>query len=121
MPRFGKNYNRILPSLTLDVASIVDSTKPCMVPATVSCTQCAQTVFRVNEKEVALCDSCSKKIHSTLITQHNPVDVTMFSKMELLSVICIDTSHYVCFTRCGDRWLFHDSMADRVCKYNQSM
>ena len=35
-------------------------------------------------------------------------------KLQLLSVICIETSHYVCFTRTGDHWLFMDSMADRV-------
>ena len=45
-------------------------------------------------------------------------DITHFSKMQLLSVICIETSHYVCFTRSGDKWLFHDSMADRLRKIN---
>ena len=38
--------------------------------------------------------------------------------MELLSVICIETNHYVCYTRSGDKWLFHDSMADRLRKIN---
>ena len=45
-------------------------------------------------------------------------DATNFSKLKLLSVICIETSHYVCYTRSGDKWLFHDSMADRLCKIN---
>ena len=38
-------------------------------------------------------------------------------ELELLSVLCIETSHYVCFTRDVEgRWLFFDSMANRVCE-----
>ena len=37
--------------------------------------------------------------------------------MELIAVVCIETSHYVSFVRCGDTpqapWCFFDSMADR--------
>ena len=37
--------------------------------------------------------------------------------MQLVAVICIETSHYVSFVRCGDNirapWAFFDSMADR--------
>ena len=37
--------------------------------------------------------------------------------MELFAVVCIETSHYVSFVRCGDSprapWCFFDSMADR--------
>ena len=37
--------------------------------------------------------------------------------MELFSVVCIKTSHYVTFTKCGsgvdEKWVFFDSMADR--------
>ncbi len=37
--------------------------------------------------------------------------------MELVAVVCIETSHYVSFVRCGDSirspWAFFDSMADR--------
>ena len=37
--------------------------------------------------------------------------------MELVAVVCIETSHYVSFVRCGDSprapWGFFDSMADR--------
>ena len=44
-------------------------------------------------------------------------DLTGASNLELLSVICIETSHYVCFTRhSGNQWVFFDSMASRVCK-----
>lgn len=37
--------------------------------------------------------------------------------MELFAVLCIETSHYVCFVKCGydleSPWCFFDSMADR--------
>ena len=43
-------------------------------------------------------------------------DFTGASNLELLSVICIETRHYVCFTRHSDnQWVFFDSMASRVC------
>ena len=34
--------------------------------------------------------------------------------LELHSVVCIEKSHYVCFTRFEDNWVFFDSMADRT-------
>ena len=34
--------------------------------------------------------------------------------LKLLSVLCIQTSHYVCFTLSNNTWIFMDSMADRV-------
>lgn len=38
-------------------------------------------------------------------------------KMELFAVVCIETSHYVAFVKCGVEadapWCFFDSMADR--------
>lgn len=38
-------------------------------------------------------------------------------KMELFAVVCIETSHYVAFVKCGPGprapWVFFDSMADR--------
>lgn len=41
--------------------------------------------------------------------------------MELFAVICIETSHYVAFVKCGvgheAPWCFFDSMADRQGKY----
>jgi len=37
--------------------------------------------------------------------------------MELFAVVCIATSHYVAFSKCGNGpdapWCFFDSMADR--------
>ena len=31
-------------------------------------------------------------------------------------MICIETSHYVCFVHWEKQWIFFDSMANRVCK-----
>lgn len=67
------------------------------------------------------CVECSEKVH-----QHSKrlnhateevaaVAATEAVELELLSVLCIETSHYVCFTRFNDRWIFMDSMADRKC------
>ena len=43
--------------------------------------------------------------------------------LELFAVVCIKTSHYVTFVKCGDspdeKWLFFDSMADRVGKFTK--
>lgn len=42
-------------------------------------------------------------------------------KMELFAVVCIETSHYVAFVKCGvgadAPWCFFDSMADRKGDY----
>ena len=39
-------------------------------------------------------------------------------KLQLLSVLCIETSHYVCFTRVNENdWVFFDSMAERLGTY----
>lgn len=42
--------------------------------------------------------------------------------MDLFAVLCIETSHYVCFVKCGKGpdapWCFFDSMADRKGEQN---
>ena len=104
-------YNKIFPSRTLDVASIVDPADLtqqsltgvshlcwlcCTAPGVVSCPTCAKEVFRVDDT-VALCQECYEKSHTCRDHQTYPHGkVTMFSKMELLSVICIETSHSMC-------------------------
>lgn len=44
--------------------------------------------------------------------------------MELFAVLCIETSHYVAFVKCGlgpeSSWCFFDSMADRKGKINRN-
>jgi hypothetical protein len=44
-------------------------------------------------------------------------DAGNINELDLLSVICIETSHYICFTRSEERWVFFDSMANRVRKF----
>ena len=50
-------------------------------------------------------------------SSHVIVSFTFRIFMELVAVVCIETSHYVSFVRCGDSprapWCFFDSMADR--------
>ena len=54
----------------------------------------------------------SRKKHTPV-----PVNVNEIGRLQLLSVLCIETSHYVCFTRImgseKDEWVFFDSMAER--------
>ena len=49
-----------------------------------------------------------------MLKDHTPVPRIY---MELFAVVCIETSHYVCFVKCGSGpdapWCFFDSMADR--------
>ncbi len=50
-----------------------------------------------------------------------PGDDPGLAQLDLLSVICIENSHYVCFTRhprddFEKKWIFFDSMADRQCE-----
>ena len=91
-----------------------------------ACYTCPNEVFHNAQSYTYYCSGChesahrapSRKGHSVVDVNAEPgtSDVDQFSKMELLSVICIETSHYVCYTRSGDKWLFHDSMANRLCK-----
>lgn len=71
------------------------------------------------------CEECCAKVHSHSArkTSHNPElcremnELRSLSDLDLVSVICIETSHYVCFTRKENQWIFFDSMANRVCKH----
>ena len=92
--------------------------------ATISCSTCATDVFRTEGPYVFFCSRCFELIHRSrkghkveeIEVKEVMGDISKFSKMQLLSVICIETSHYVCYTRTNNRWLFHDSMANRICK-----
>ena len=89
------------------------------------CSTCATDLFRTEETSLFLCKECSEFVHKRrhdhkfeeVKTKRPLGDASGISKISLLSVICIETSHYVCFTRTDEKWLFHDSMANRVCKY----
>lgn len=79
------------------------------------------------------CKGCRETMHSHRIRVHHkprpvllPRVYSQYSsekrkldqqKMELFAVVCIETSHYVAFVKCGVEadapWCFFDSMADR--------
>ena len=75
--------------------------------------------YRSSDGRVYFCNDCNDKVHRhKLRTSHKPekcMKLEEVLELELLSVLCIETSHYVCFTRDSEgRWLFFDSMANRV-------
>ncbi|PSN51291.1 hypothetical protein C0J52_05308 [Blattella germanica] len=112
MPRFGKSfkmYPRILPSQLLDVTDIIEDL--CGKSAGYECKECFGE-FGVGLESIAFCEMC-------LDTDHCPVPRLY---MELFAVVCIETSHYVAFVKCGSGseapWCFFDSMADRKGEQN---
>lgn len=83
-------------------------------------------------ENTAFCRECLQTAHKNEKRQHHrpialnvPREFTMLEDhcqpprlfMELFAVICIETSHYVAFVKCGvgheAPWCFFDSMADR--------
>lgn len=141
MPRFGKNYKmypRILPSQVLDVTDIIeDSPRQCTICGTLAefeCRECfnACNIGATGLESTAFCKNCLSTAHShhkrvnhkakalsipndfKILAEYNQVP-RLF--MELFAVICIETSHYVSFVKCGSGldspWVFFDSMADR--------
>ncbi|XP_063239816.1 ubiquitin carboxyl-terminal hydrolase CYLD [Bacillus rossius redtenbacheri] len=138
MPRFGKSfkmYQRILPSQLLDVTDIIeDSPRQCVVcgkPADYECKECYGQCGAGLES-TAFCVVCLQTVHGhqrrashswrplkvpaefRILQDHCAVP-RLF--MELFAVVCIETSHYVAFVKCGGGhdapWCFFDSMADR--------
>jgi len=70
---------------------------------------------------ISFCCDCVKRAHKHPQRSRHKYEMAVGAdemKLELLSVICIETSHYVCFTHPEDQWIFFDSMARRVCKYH---
>ncbi|XP_019849469.1 PREDICTED: ubiquitin carboxyl-terminal hydrolase CYLD-like [Amphimedon queenslandica] len=133
MPRFGKEfkmYSKIIPSLTLDVKPLMDPSKRggqkcrlCLSGSVSSvCYACPKELFNTYDPYVYYCSECNESVHESrkghrveaVDIKPGSADVGQILKMELLSVICVETSHYVCYTRSGEKWLFHDSMADRL-------
>ncbi|XP_071091905.1 ubiquitin carboxyl-terminal hydrolase CYLD-like [Haliotis cracherodii] len=144
MPRFGKDYKmfrRIIPSLELDITDILEEgARECIVCgnlATHECKDCYQ-LQKTMLSATAFCQNCCSKSHQHKTRKgHLPTpikvseglqkhlssctDVDLSShreKMELFAVVCIQTSHYVSFVKCGTgdeaQWVFFDSMADRM-------
>ncbi|XP_031616981.1 ubiquitin carboxyl-terminal hydrolase CYLD [Contarinia nasturtii] len=145
MPRFGKNfkmYPRILPSQVLDVTDIIEgSPRQCCVCgklAELECKQCYGSLqFGAGLETTSFCRTCLDKVHShDRRTNHIPQELKVPHDflimaehisvprifMELFAVVCIETSHYVAFVKCGSGadapWCFFDSMADRKGEQN---
>ncbi|XP_063922733.1 ubiquitin carboxyl-terminal hydrolase CYLD isoform X3 [Zophobas morio] len=139
MPRFGKNYKmypRILPSQLLDVTDVIQgSPRQCIVCGKLArweCQECFDDCSNAGLESTAFCSKCLETAHRhERRAHHRPVqlevcdDFSMLEDhcrpprlfMELFAVICIETSHYVAFVKCGvgheAPWCFFDSMADR--------
>ncbi|XP_060080817.1 ubiquitin carboxyl-terminal hydrolase CYLD-like [Ylistrum balloti] len=147
MPRFGKDYkmyNRIVPSLELDISDVLDcAPRECIICgdlAMFECKDCYNT-HGAGLNTIAFCEGCKQMSHMHKLRQHHkPRQISVpqeyrerhqhqknvtgqnpsipREKMELFAVVCIQTSHYVSFVKCGKGksapWLFFDSMADRM-------
>ncbi|XP_074645067.1 uncharacterized protein LOC141914449 isoform X3 [Tubulanus polymorphus] len=146
MPRFGKDYKmyqRIVPSLYLDITDILmNAPRECAVCGCLAECECKQCYNHFSGK-TSFCGKCFNLTHSRHAerTKHisRPIIVPETYKdflnqqkellgdgnvqidhemMELFAVVCIETSHYVAFVKCGPGrkapWVFFDSMADRM-------
>ncbi|KAK4879570.1 hypothetical protein RN001_007716 [Aquatica leii] len=143
MPRFGKSfkmYPRILPSQLLDVTDVIEnSPRQCTVCGKVAKWECRQCYGEGGEglESTAFCTQCIEIAHAhSRRSSHTPKKITVLHDysimadhcqpprlfMELFAVICIETSHYVAFVKCGvgheAPWCFFDSMADRKGEQN---
>ncbi|XP_022777778.1 ubiquitin carboxyl-terminal hydrolase CYLD-like [Stylophora pistillata] len=141
-----KMYDMILPNLELDVTHIVENVpRECSLcgveVAQYECKKCYQTgLLGAGSSGIAsYCKKCNDAVHSHPLRQnHKPWPILLprvysqysdgrktgerqrtldKQKMELFAVVCIETSHYVAFVKCGPGaeapWCFFDSMADR--------
>ena len=91
----------------------------CFICGETALNNCSECMGDFNAKEtVHFCDHCNACVHKNpKRVAHKPEKREDLPELELLSVLCIETSHYVCFSRDSDgRWLFFDSMADRLCE-----
>lgn len=140
MPRFGKDYKmyqRILPSMVLDVTDVIEnSPRQCIICGKLAEYECRECFGHCGSglESIAFCPKCMEKVHShkkrgshqstrklkippefQMLADHCGTIPRVY--MELFAVVCIETSHYVAFTRCGSgpdaTWCFFDSMADR--------
>ncbi|XP_077993432.1 ubiquitin carboxyl-terminal hydrolase CYLD-like isoform X2 [Glandiceps talaboti] len=142
MPRFGKSfkmYNRVIPSLELDITDVLEGIpRQCTICGSLAeyeCKDCNTEKTFHHEQMTAYCQTCGDKTHShpkrknhKLIKLKIPDGFQNYFRenphmierkyMELFAVVCIETSHYVAFVKCGSgedkQWCFFDSMADRI-------
>lgn len=140
MPRFGRQfkvYDRILPSQLLDITDIIqDSPRQCVICGLLATRECLPCYGDRDSglQSTAFCEKCLQQTHRHPLRKKHKQ--TLLGKpqgwtdaksiprvyMELVAVLCIETSHYVSFVRCGDTptspWCFFDSMADRKGEQN---
>lgn len=100
--------------------------------AELECKECFGSQFGAGLESTSFCIQCLEKVHShDKRTNHQPRELNVPQDflimaehitvprvfMELFAVVCIETSHYVAFVKCGSGldapWCFFDSMADR--------
>ena len=129
MPRCGKDfkmYPRIFPSLQLSLDNLTSTTYGpkcivCLGDATYRCPDCEDIkLFYYTNVFVYYCEKCVETVH-TQRQLHKPIRLLLQKgeanlppgKMELFAILTIETSHYVCFSRCKTTWVMFDSMADR--------
>ena len=64
------------------------------------------------------CESCVELAHGHPNRRgHSPEAIERTSEpiiLDLISVVCIEKSHYTCFTWFDNSWVFFDSMAERT-------
>ncbi|XP_067870529.1 ubiquitin carboxyl-terminal hydrolase CYLD-like [Heterodontus francisci] len=139
MPRFGKNFkmfNIVLPSLELNITDLLEDTprecRICGRLAWMECRDCYKDPDFMPGKVKQFCCVCNDQVHQHRARKsHKPQQLLLpeelrncsefpgiipLQTMQLFAVLCIQTSHYVAFVKCGladDDWLFFDSMADR--------
>ena len=82
-----------------------------------ACSACQyQSNDHINQRKQPYHSACSADKYSECCDHKCELDVST-GTLQLLSVLCIETSHYVCFTRITgsgkDEWVFFDSMAER--------
>nr|XP_046240624.1 ubiquitin carboxyl-terminal hydrolase CYLD [Scatophagus argus] len=135
MPRFGNKYkmfSHIIPSTELDITDLLyNSPRECFVCGHLAqheCLQCLTDRKLQPGRIKQYCSTCNTQVHThpsrqdhspkTLAVPENVASGTPLPRrtMQLFAVLCIQTSHYVCFVKYGPNpqsWLFFDSMADR--------
>lgn len=129
MPRFGqqKMFERIFINPQLDLTDLIKRMRFCGIcekAAVYLCKDCHKNERLRAEGFHFLCKDCFKSMHlHTSRQKHEPAEMKIKNKqivesklhcqLELFAVVCINTSHYVAFVKCGDQWVFFDSMADR--------
>lgn len=127
-----RHWNAILISLT-DFLSAPRQCCVCGKLAELECKECFGSLqFGAGLESTSFCTQCLEKVHShDKRTNHRPRELKVPQDflimaehitvprifMELFAVVCIETSHYVAFVKCGSGldapWCFFDSMADR--------